>query len=316
MPWDGGSPRQVPPADSSLSSHRSSCAASPSSSSSWATSSPPSVSSTRRFRTRTRTRRRIEVGHCGGLDCFSPLAPSPVPISSIPSGLWCLIPFLGGPGVGQSLEPAPGQSLGSLRGWICSWTVPVLPTGLDPCWSHSPGVRSTLHLPSWPHSTCKGQDAWDSHSPPFYWDFLWMLVLPTPRGQNSVQGLPHTAPGVLEAPPFPPQPCSQASPCVLRAEALGAASSLQGFGFQGCPSSSFPSIHREGAAGAQEGWEQQEPGPGLTLELCKQHPGLAAPEAAHVKIKGRSCPGPAWEQLPHSALQLWFIRKWVLTQPP
>lgn len=61
-------------------------------------------------------------------------------------------------------RPDSGVSSRSLEPWVwdragaCSWTVHVLTTGLDPCWSHSPGVRSTLHLLSWLPPTPKEQD--------------------------------------------------------------------------------------------------------------------------------------------------------------
>lgn len=51
-------------------------------------------------------------------------------------------------------RPGCGTELGG-----CSWTVHVLTTGLDPCWSHSPGVRSTLHLLPCLPPTSKRQDA-------------------------------------------------------------------------------------------------------------------------------------------------------------
>lgn len=162
------------------------------------------------------------MGQCGGLDCFCPPAPSPIPISSIPSGLWRLIPFLGGLGVGQSLGPAPGWSMCSPRGWIRAG-VTHLESGA-PC-TCCPGCL--------PHP--KSRIAWDSHSPPLYWDVLWVLVLPTPLGHGSVQGLPHTAPGVLEAAPSP-----QGIPGELKARAPGAASSLPGH--WGCAQPWIPAV--------------------------------------------------------------------------
>lgn len=121
-----------------------------------------------------------------------------------------------------------------------------------------------------------------------------------------------------------PQPCSQGSPCMLKAEVKRPSH------FMGCkrslpwqpsllsraaggraqvpasrglyPGSSFtfkPQGRggRGGGAVALEGWEHHEPELGFTLELCKQHPGLAFLEDAHVKIKGRYCLGsPGWSQ--------------------
>lgn len=57
-----------------------------------------------------------------------------------------------------------------------------------------------------------------------------------------------------------------------------------------------------------EGWEHHEPESGFTLELCKQHPGLASLEDAHAKIKGRCCLGLLeWSQNSLHAPQFWFI---------
>lgn len=115
--------------------------------------------------------------------------------------------------------------------------------------------------------------------------------------------------GCCRLPLSPRQPCTQGSPRVLRGSLVTPSTALDS---RGAPAPPSPSIHREGAAGAREEWEQQEPGPGLTLELCKQHPGLA-----RVKIKGRSCPGVLGQSgNSFHTLWLWFIWKWVLTQPP
>uniref|UniRef100_A0A8C3NQS5 Transmembrane protein 120A n=1 Tax=Cyanoderma ruficeps TaxID=181631 RepID=A0A8C3NQS5_9PASS len=121
-----------------------------------------------------------------------PLSPSPQfrPDSGVSSH------SLEAPGVGQSLGPlldSPSAHHGAgavLESLTWSQEHPA------------PPVLAAVHI--------QQQDAWDSHSPPFFWDVLWML--PTPLGQGSVQGLPHTAPGVPEAPPSSPQPCTQPAP--------------------------------------------------------------------------------------------------------
>lgn len=109
------------------------------------------------------------------------------------------------PGLGQSLGPAPGQSMCSPRGWIRA--------GVTHLESGAP-----LHLLSWLPSPSQEQGAWDSHSPPLHWDVLWMLVLPTPRAasRDCLTGLW----GCSRLPLFP-QPCTQGSPWVMKAEALG-----------------------------------------------------------------------------------------------
>lgn len=218
------------------------------------------------------------------------VSPSPVPISSIPSGLGGLIPSLGGLGVGQSLGPAPGQSLCSARGWI--------PAGVT-------------HLqPGAPCSSCPGclppsnRTAWHSHCPPWHWDGLWMLLLPTGTGQCP--GTASHSSCSAGGSPFPPA-LHPGQP--LWAETLQGQLGLCTALIPGLPQL-LPHLQPTGKGWLGHGWEQQE------LGLGRQQPGLAAPEAADVKIKGRSCPGSVWELLPHSALWLWFIRMWVLAQPP
>lgn len=120
----------APHADSRLcGSHRSSCAASPSSSSSWGTSSPPSVSSTRSCRTRTKTQSGIEGGQRGART-VSPHQlhlPSPSPRCRPDSGV-----------SPRSLEACGcGTELGASSQIDCVFTA-----ALDP--SHSPGGRSAL----------------------------------------------------------------------------------------------------------------------------------------------------------------------------
>lgn len=166
------------------------------------------------------------MGQCGGLDCFSPLAPFPIPISLIPSGLWCLIPLLRGLGVGQSLGPAPGQSMCSLWGWIRAGVTHL--ESVAPC-TCCPGCL--------PHP--KSRIAWDSHSPPLYWDVLWTLVLPMPLGQGSIQALPHVAPGVLEAAPFPPA-LHPGQPLAVEGRVPGAALSFPGH--WGCAQPWIPAV--------------------------------------------------------------------------
>lgn len=222
------------------------------------------------------------MGPCGGLDCFSPLAPSPVPISSIPSGLWGLIPSLGGLGVGQSLGPAPGQSL---WGWIPAGVTHLQPGA--PCTS-CPGCL--------PHP-----DSRDSHCPPWHWDVLWLLLLPTGTGQCPGTAS-HSSWGAGGS-PFAPSPAPRAAP--VGRDPPRAAGAVHSSESRAAPAPPSPPIHREGVGAAGAGAVQ-----------CQQQPGLAAPEAADVKIKGRSCPGSVWERLPHSALWLWFIRRGVLAQPP
>lgn len=235
------------------------------------------MSCTRRFRTRTRTRRRIEEGQCGGLDCFSPPAPSPIPTSSIPSGLWCLTPFPGGPGVGQSLGPAPGQSMCSPRGWIRAG-VTRLESGA-PCTS-CPGCL--------PHPNSR------------------MLGTATPLpstgmfsgcslGQGSVQGLPDTAPGVLQAPPFPPPALHPGQPPCVEGQP---GHSKHSPGFQRCPSSSL-SFNSQGRGSWGTG------GVGAAGAWSRPHTGAvqAAPWAGTCENKGKELPwgtGTVWEQLPHS----------------
>nr|XP_009684170.1 PREDICTED: transmembrane protein 120A isoform X1 [Struthio camelus australis] len=76
---------------------RSSCVASRSSSSFWGTSTPPSVSSTRSFRIRTKTQSKSEGGGASmeakmvSLRCLH--LPTPL-LASMPSRLMCLAPFL------------------------------------------------------------------------------------------------------------------------------------------------------------------------------------------------------------------------------
>lgn len=202
-----------------------------------------------------------------GLDCLSPPAPSR-PLSSIPSGLWCLIPFLGGLGVGQSLGSAPGQSMCSPRGWIRAALTHLEPgapcTSCPGCCPHPksrmPGTATPLPRTGMFSGCCC--------SPPHRDKAGSRNCLPQLLGCSRL--------------PLSPQPCTQGSPYVLKAEALGQPRHSEGS--WGCAQPWIPGVlqllpHLQ----SQEGWEQQEPGPGLMLELCKQHPGLAFPEVAHVK---------------------------------
>lgn len=133
-PGEGDAPGRFPPADLCLcGSRRSSCVASPSSSSSWGTSSPPSASSTRSFRTRTKTRSGIEAGAAWGSGLFLPTGSISHPhlLDAVRTLVSRPIPW----------KPGCGTELGA-----CSRIDRVFTAVLDPCPSHSPGVRSVLQL--------------------------------------------------------------------------------------------------------------------------------------------------------------------------
>lgn len=228
------------------------------------------------------------MGPCGGLDCFS--IPCPHLLNSVRTRGSHPLPW----------RPGCGTELGA-----CSWTVPVLSTGLDPCWSHSPAARSSLLLLSWLPSTFQ-QDSLAQPLPSLA--LGWPLDAAAPHWDRAVPR--DCLPQLLQCWRLPlfPSPAPRAAP--VGKDPARAAGAVHSSDSRAAPAPPSPSIHREGVAGARDGWEQQE------LGLGRQQPGLAAPEAADVKIKGRSCPGSVWELLPHSALWLWFIRMWVLAQPP
>lgn len=227
------------------------------------------------------------MGQCGSLDCFSPPAPSPIPTSSIPSGLWCRTPFLGAWGVGQSLGPAPGQSMCSPRGGSVLESL---------TWSQEHPAAPVLAAFPTQTAGCLGQPL-----PSLLWDVLWLLVLPTPLGQGSIQGCLTQLLGCCRV-PLSPQPC----PCVLRVTPR-AAGAVHSPGFQGCPSSSLTFNPQGRGSWGMGGVGAAGAGSRPHMEL-----GLAAPEAARVKIKGRSCPGaPGQSGNSFHTLRLWFIRKGV-----
>lgn len=152
------------------------------------------------------------MGQCGGLDCFSPPAPSPIPISSIPSGLWCLTPLLGGLGWGRVwglllASPCAHHGAGSVLESL-TWSQEHPCTSCPGCLPHpkSRVLGTATPLP------CTGMCSGCWCSPP-----------PWAASQDCLTGLW----GCSRLPLFP-QPCTQGSPWVMKAEALGQPSHSKG----------------------------------------------------------------------------------------
>lgn len=180
---------------------------------------------------------------------------------------------------------------------------------MDPCWSHPPAARSTLHLLSWLHSTSNSRMLGAATPLPWTGVFSGCCCCSPPWGRAE----PLTALGCSRLPLFPPA-LHPAQLCVVRAEALG--QPHPGVDSRGAPAPPHLQSPGKGQLGHGRGgssrslvqasrWSCASSTLGWNLLRCEN--------------KGKELPrvtGPAWEQLPHSALQLWFIRNWVLTQPP
>lgn len=171
------------------------------------------------------------MGQCGGLDCFS-------------HRLHSLFPP-------PQFRPDSGVSPHSLeaRVWHRVWGLLLD----SPCAHH--GAGSVLESLTWSqeHPALPVLAAFHIQTAGCWGQPLPSLLLgcsldagaPTPVGQGSIQGLPDTAPGVLQAPPFPPSPAPRAAPVTLGQSGH----SKHSPGFQRCPSSSL-SFNPQGRGGS------------------------------------------------------------------